>query len=175
MDHRKKLEQIASLLKSESTLVLSTADASGEPSATPLFFLADDFSANDGFDGLRVYWFSSASSAHSKNLKRDPKASVAIFHPTEVWKQIRGVQMRGTVATVKDRPLRKEVAAAYAGRFRLSAVLRAALSRSSLYVFHPAWVRYIDNGPRFGYKFEISAATFATRSRGGIGLASTSK
>ena len=45
-----------------------------------------------------------------------------------------------------------------AERFGLNEVLRAAMTRSRLYVFEPNWVRYIDNSRRFGYKFEVRIA-----------------
>jgi uncharacterized protein YhbP (UPF0306 family) len=145
------LEQIAALLKCESTMALATANAQGEPCSTPLFYLA-----HLADDELRLYWFSSSASRHSKNLRRTPTVAVAIYRPTENWKDIRGVQMKGTVALVKDRTLRKAITNAYAERFHLGTIFRTALSRSSLYVFRPAWIRCIDNARHFGYKFEIS-------------------
>jgi hypothetical protein len=51
---------------------------------------------------------------------------------------------------------RRTVADAYAERFRLGTLLRAAMSRSTLYRFEPSWLRYIDNSKRFGYTREIS-------------------
>ncbi len=143
-----RLQQIASLLKSENTLVLATADAAGNSRSTPLFYICDDEPA--------LYWFSSSSSGHSKDVKRDPQAAVAVYRPTTEWRKICGVQMRGRVEVVKDRARRKTITAAYCQRFQLGTFFRAAISRSSLYVFRPSWIRYIDNGRRFGYKFEIS-------------------
>lgn len=148
MNDRKRLEQIAALLQRESTMVLATTDAQGQPCSTPLFYLADD--------DLRLYWFSSSASDHSKNLKRNPTAAASVYRPTDNWKEIRGVQMKGSVAMVKDRSLRKAMTGAYAERFHLGTIFRTALSRSSLYVFCPAWVRYIDNAQHFGSKFEVT-------------------
>ena len=53
------VESIAGLLRSESTLVLSTLGADHDPHATPLFYLAGP--------ELELYWFSSSSSRHSRN------------------------------------------------------------------------------------------------------------
>jgi uncharacterized protein YhbP (UPF0306 family) len=147
MDERRRLEQIAALLRSESTISLATTDACGEPRSTPLFYLADD--------RLCLYWFSSSASAHSRNVKRNAAAAASIYRPTGDWKEILGLQIKGRVAVVKDRVLRKAITETYAERFQLGKLFRAAIARSSLYVLRPAWFRYVDNGRHFGYKFEV--------------------
>jgi uncharacterized protein YhbP (UPF0306 family) len=141
-----RLEKIADLLRSQSSLALSTAPG-GEPRSTPLFYLADD--------DLRLYWFSSASSEHSRTLRRDPEAAVAVYRPTDEWRKIQGVQMRGRVSAISDRERRRAIGEAYCERFGLGRFFKNAMSRSRLYVFEPDWVRYIDNTKRFGYRFEI--------------------
>jgi uncharacterized protein YhbP (UPF0306 family) len=151
MDDPRRLEQIASLLQRESTIALATTDPGGEPRSTPLFYLAPDKD-----DQLRLYWFSSSASAHSRNLRRNPTAAASIYHPTDNWKEILGLQIKGYVAVVKDRVLRKAITKAYVQRFHLGATFRATISRSSLYVLRPAWLRYVDNTRHFGYKFEVN-------------------
>jgi uncharacterized protein YhbP (UPF0306 family) len=143
-----KTEQIASLLNSENTLVLATLNADGTSRATPLFYLAGE--------DLQVYWFSSLSSQHSKNLKISPDAAAAVFRPTDDWKRICGVQMRGQVTLVRDLAIRRTIREAYADRFRLNLMLRTLMKQSGLFVFRPIWIRYLDNTRRFGYKFEIN-------------------
>ncbi len=143
-----RLQQIAALLKSESTLVLATTDDAGHSRSTPLFYICDD--------ELALYWFSSSSSGHSKDLKREAQAAAAVFRPTSEWRKICGVQMRGRVEVAKDRALRKTITAAYCQRFQLGTFFRSAISRSNLYKFRPSWIRYLDNARRFGYKFEVS-------------------
>jgi hypothetical protein len=66
--------------------------------------------------------------------------------------------MRGTVSAVTDPARRRSITREYADRFRLGPVLRAAMSRSSLFEFRPSWARYIDNSRLFGYKTETSLA-----------------
>ena len=143
-----KPEQIASLLNSENTLVLATLNADGTSRATPLFYLAGE--------DLQLYWFSSLSSQHSKNLKISPDAAAAVFRPTDDWKRICGVQMRGQVTLVRDPAIRRTIREAYADRFRLNLMLRTPMKQSGLFVFRPIWIRYLDNTRRFGYKFEIN-------------------
>ena len=142
------MERIVQLVKSQSTLTVTTCGADGAPRSAPLFYLAGD--------RLRLYWFSSSSSDHSRNLKKSPSAAVTIYRSTEKWREIRGVQMRGVVSLVTDPIQRAPIAREYARRFHLGAVLRAAMSRSSLFIFRPTWIRYVDNSKRLGYRFETS-------------------
>lgn len=144
----KQLELVAALLQSQSTLALATSCADGSPRLAPLFYLPGE--------ALSLYWFSSSSSEHARNIKRDPSVAVSIFRPTDQWKQICGVQMRGMVTVVTGRARRKAISQEYADRFQLGALFHTALSRSRLYEFQPSWLRYIDNSRHFGDKFELS-------------------
>jgi uncharacterized protein YhbP (UPF0306 family) len=127
---------IGQLLNSQSTLALATCDADGTPRIAPLFYITDE--------KLRLYWFSAARSAHSRNLKRDPRAAVTVHSGTDRWQEIRGVQMRGRVHVVTDRELRRTIAESYAKRFRLGKLFQAAMTRSRLYCFEASWIRPID-------------------------------
>jgi uncharacterized protein YhbP (UPF0306 family) len=143
----KRTQLVVRLLQGQSTLALATTCADGTPHIAPLFYLAGD--------ALRLYWFSSATNRHSRNLKRDPAAAVTVYWPTQQWREIRGVQMRGTVSVVRDPARRSAITAAYSARFQLGTAFRAVQARSRLYEFQPSWMRYLDNSIRFGYKFEI--------------------
>jgi uncharacterized protein YhbP (UPF0306 family) len=144
---KSKLERVRSLLLSQTTLVLATADENSMPRSTPLFYLADE--------SLRLYWFSSRSSLHSRNLARNPQASVAVFRHVEGWRQIQGIQMQGAVGLVAGKSLHESLTRDYCQRFQLGNLFALAIGRSALYCFTPSWVRYIDNTRRFGYKFEL--------------------
>lgn len=141
------LQDVRKFLCAQNTLSLATLDAGGAPRSTPLFYWMDE--------ALDLFWFSSASSEHSRDLARQPGAAVSVYRQTEDWKQIRGVQMRGRAEQVADPELRRQVETAYAERFRLNAFLRLALRQSSLYRFRPEWLRYVDNSVRFGFKQEF--------------------
>jgi uncharacterized protein YhbP (UPF0306 family) len=150
-----KLERVRSLLLSQTTLALATADENSMPRATPLFYVADD--------ALRLNWFSSRSSLHSRNLARNPQVSVAIFREVESWRQIQGVQMQGSVAVISDKKLRESITKDYCERFQLGNLFALAIGRSALYCFTPSWLRYIDNTRRFGYKFELELKITLTK------------
>jgi uncharacterized protein YhbP (UPF0306 family) len=147
-DAQKRLQMVAALLESESTLSLATTGEDGEPSVAPLFYLL-------GKD-LSLYWLSSKSSLHSLNLERSPRASATVYRNTARWREIRGVQMRGPVVKVTEPERRAAVIEGYCERFRLGRVVRLAVRHSALYAFEPALFRYIDNARGFGYKFEIT-------------------
>jgi uncharacterized protein YhbP (UPF0306 family) len=145
---KSKLDRIRELLRSQTTLVLATTDENSMPRSTPLFFVADE--------DLRLYWFSSRSSLHSKNCVRHPEVSIAVSRNVHRWQEIEGVQMQGLVSIVTDPALRKPIACDYSARFQLGNFFTFAIQRSSLYCFAPSWVRYLNNARRFGYKFELN-------------------
>ena len=140
------IEIVGRLLKGQSTLALASTGADGSPQVAPLFYLCED--------DLRLYWFSSTSSDHSKNVERNSAAAVTVYLPTEQWQEIRGVQMRGRVSVVTDDERRRSIQKLYTERFQLGMVFEVLIARTSLYVFEPAWVRYIDNSKHVGYKVE---------------------
>jgi uncharacterized protein YhbP (UPF0306 family) len=146
-DRQKQLETIAALLREQNTLALSTADEQGQPCVAPLYYIADD--------ELNLSWLSSESSLHSENLRRAPIAAVAIYRPTENWKEIRGVQLRGPVTVISDTTRRRALIKAYCKRFQLGAIFKPGISRCSLYALRPVFLRYIDNSKVFGHSFEI--------------------
>ena len=130
------IQLVASLLKGQSTLALATTAEDGLPRVAPLFYVSDD--------NLRLYWFSSPSSEHSLNVARDNAAAVTVFRSTDEWKEIWGVQMRGTVGMVSDIERRGSIQKEYAGRFNLGTLFDAQIASSALYVFEPTWLRSID-------------------------------
>jgi uncharacterized protein YhbP (UPF0306 family) len=138
---------VAALLGEQTTLSLATTGADGEPWVAPLFYLVDK--------DLALYWLSSASSLHSLNLERTPRAAATVYANAENWKEIRGVQMRGLVSKVTEPKRRRALIKAYGERFKLGAAFRLAIRQSVLYEFRPEFLRYIDNSRGFGYKLEL--------------------
>jgi uncharacterized protein YhbP (UPF0306 family) len=148
--NRRKRELIANLLAAQTTLSLATVTPDGSPRVTPLFYLPQD---------LRLYWFSSPSSGHSRNLAAQPDCAVTVYSPATGWKEIRGAQMRGAVSRVKDPELHSTITPQYITRFQLSRLFQPLIAKSALYCFEPHWLRYLDNSRRFGYKFELTLTT----------------
>jgi uncharacterized protein YhbP (UPF0306 family) len=149
----RKRELIANLLAGQTTLSLATVTPDGLPRVTPLFYLPQE---------LRLYWFSSPSSGHSRNLAAQPDCAVTIYAPATGWKEIRGVQMRGVASRVSDPEILKDLTPQYITRFQLARLFQPLIAKSALYCFEPHWLRYLDNGRRFGYKFELTLTAQST-------------
>jgi uncharacterized protein YhbP (UPF0306 family) len=147
-DTKGQLELVAALLREETTLSLATTGEDGEASVAPLFYIAGE--------DLSLFWLSSESCLHSLNLKRQPRAAATVYRNAASWREIRGVQMRGSASIVSDLERRHALIAAYCERFNLGRVLRLTVRQSTLYVFEPEFFRYIDNARGFGHKFELT-------------------
>jgi hypothetical protein len=145
---RKQLDLVAALLGEETTLSLATTGEDGQACMAPLFYIVDE--------NLSLYWLSSESSLHSLNLAANPCAAATIYRSVESWKQIRGVQLRGTVSKMTEPKRRAVLIKSYCERFKLGRVPRLALRLSTLYSFQPDFIRYIDNARGFGSKFELT-------------------
>jgi len=144
----KKLELVAALLREETTLSLATTGENGQASVAPLFYIAGD--------DLSLCWLSSESSLHSLNLTKQPRVAATVYRHAASWREICGVQMRGSASKVTEPERRRVLIAAYCERFKLGRVLRLAARQSALYVFEPEFFRYIDNARGFGHKFELT-------------------
>ena len=141
------MKTLSGFLREENTVSLATVDEHGSASVAPLFYLVDD--------ELSLFWLSSPTSLHSRNLKETPRASATVYRHTESWSDIRGVQMRGLVSVITDRRRRRLLIKSYSERFDLGALFLPAISRCSLYEFRPDFFRFIDNSKGFGHKFEL--------------------
>lgn len=97
---------IASLLKDVPIGSLATTNPDGAPWNSPLHFAATD---------THLYWFSSEAAAHSQNIARDPRVSIAIWSPDES-EGPRGVYIN-TTAQVLDESQVEQARAAYAAKF----------------------------------------------------------
>jgi uncharacterized protein YhbP (UPF0306 family) len=144
----KRLLLISALLSGQTTLSLATTGEDGEAWVAPLFYLADE--------ELSLYWLSSESSLHSLNLNRTPRAAATVYRGAARWKEIRGVQMRGSVSKVTGPERRAALIKAYCERFSIGRVFSLAIRQSAVYAFQPEFVRYIDNARGFGFKFELT-------------------
>jgi uncharacterized protein YhbP (UPF0306 family) len=138
-------ERLQDLIEQESTLVLSTAGADG-PSGAPLFFVPGE--------GGALYWLSSPSSRHSREL--EGQVAVSIHASTFRWEAIRGAQLRGTAAVVEAAEERAALLQVYRRRFGLDESFDPLIARSALYRFTPRWARYLDNGLGFPGRVEIA-------------------
>jgi len=145
---QKQVDLIAALLHQQTTLSLATTGEDGEVAVAPLFYIA-------GKD-LSLYWLSAESSLHSLNLTRSPRVAATVYRDASNWKEIRGVQIRGSVDRISEPGRRAPLIEAYCERFKLGRILRLACHKSVLFALQPDFFRYIDNARGFGCKFELT-------------------
>jgi len=139
---------IFSFLNAQSTLSLATVDEFGKPQVAPVFYISDD--------ALNLYWLSSADSRHSVNLTSRQVVAATIYPNIWQWKDIRGLQIEGTAEAVQDDRVREQVLTLYLRKFTLPPDLDSQIAASTLYILTPAWIRWSDNGVRFGFRIEAT-------------------
>lgn len=147
MSDAEVLERVRRLIESETTMVLATAGEDGAAAAAPLFYLPGA--------ALALYWLSAERSRHSRNIARRPKAAAAVYRSVARWQEIQGVQMEGAAEAVRDRAERERILVLYRRRFAPGPELEPAIGESTLYVFRPRWLRYLDNAEGFGFQAEL--------------------
>lgn len=133
------------ILEETHSCTLATMDPDGSPRATPMFFAFDD--------QLRVYFLSDPNTAHVANLLRDERVAMGFYPDVSGWKDIRGLQMKGTATVLSPDDL-DQAWEVYQARFPFLSEIPEAVEVSVLYRFQPSWVRIIDN--RRGFAFQVS-------------------
>lgn len=83
-------------------LSLGTADASGRPWVTPVFFTPDGYS--------HFYWVSAPDRQHSRNLAARPEAAATIFDTHAVVGRAEAVYLKLTAEQVPDADLEPALA-----------------------------------------------------------------
>jgi uncharacterized protein YhbP (UPF0306 family) len=129
-----------------AAMTLATTGEYGEPHAAPVYFAAGT--------SWQLYFFSDAHSQHSADLARQPMAAAAIHPERTTWQEIRGLQLRGTVAPVMPGPEWDAAWDMYALKFPFVKNMRAIVAINTLYVFRTHWLRWVDNRQGFGFKKE---------------------
>jgi uncharacterized protein YhbP (UPF0306 family) len=144
------------LVNGQNTITFATA--AGDVSwAAPVYYVNLEFN---------FYFFSDPSSRHIQESLNSNQASAAIFHQSSTWKEIRGVQMSGTVSPVSVGMEALRAMRAYLRKFpfteeffdqgqKLDLAAFAKRFRVRLYRFKPELVYYTDNRIRFSFREKI--------------------
>ena len=138
---------IQEFLETQSTLALSTVNATGEPETAPVFYVSDD--------RFNLYWLSATHVHHSVNIAARPQVSGCIYPTIWEWQEIVGIQMRGAASVISDERLREQILLVYLRKFKLPPAFDAAIAASTLYQLQPSWIRWVNNSVKFGYKAEL--------------------
>jgi uncharacterized protein len=126
-------------------LTLATQGTDG-PHAAPVYFAADE--------ELRLFFFSDPQSLHGRHLAQDGRAAVALFPPSQDWREIQGLQMQGQAQRLASGTHWDQGWACYRLKFPFVDAMQAIITQNALYVFTPRWIRLVDNRRGFGFKQE---------------------
>ncbi len=138
---------IREFLETQSTVALGTVDAEGQPESAPVFYVSDD--------QFNLYWLSATHVNHSMNISERKQVAGSIYPTTWQWQEIVGLQMKGEARVISDDRIREQILQLYLRKFRLPPTFDSAIAASTLYVFRPSWVRWVNNSVEFGYKAEL--------------------
>ncbi|MBW1997652.1 MAG: pyridoxamine 5'-phosphate oxidase family protein [Deltaproteobacteria bacterium] len=144
------------LILEQTTMTLATAHEDIAWSA-PVYYVNRDFN---------FYFFSDPESRHIKESMRTGHASASIYAPASSWRDIRGIQMSGSVKALspgfeavnilriylKKYPFTEEFFDS-GQKIDLGALLKRF--RVRLYNFNPDLLYYMDNSIRFGFRGRI--------------------
>ena len=150
-------QQIVDYLKSHNTMTLATC-AGDVPWAATVFFASED---------LRLYFFSAPESRHCQNLTINRRVAVTIQEDYKDWREIKGIQLEGSVALVDGVVEKAKAMAIYAIKYpdviKLftnpdSGVFYKAFLKVKFYCVTPDKVFFIDNAQGFGKRQELAIA-----------------
>lgn len=119
--------------------------------------------ARQGFD---LVFFSSPKSRHCEVYDQNPRAAAAIHGDYKGWKEIRGLQLEGTVSRMTSTLSLAKATATYLRRYPfvkeflgspylLSHEIVDKISRVALYMFCPTSIHYLDNSQGFGMRWKL--------------------
>ena len=147
-------ERALAYLHRHNVMTLATCDRDS-------VWAAAVFYVNDGFT---LYFLSSPSSRHALNMTQQPRVAATVHEDYADWREIKGVQLEGTVCEIPPRD-EKRARALYAEKFPLvgtlaqapSAIVKA-MARVRWYRLVPEHLHFIDNSAGFGHRTEVRCA-----------------
>lgn len=144
------------LVGNQSTMTLGTA-TQDTPWAAPVYYVNLDF---------QFFFFSDPASRHIQESQSAGKAAAAIFHPSDSWQEIRGVQMSGKIEALRPGLEALRAVRAYLKKFPFTKEFfdsgdRPDLEgfskrfRVRLYRLRPNLLYYSDNRIRFSFREQV--------------------
>jgi uncharacterized protein YhbP (UPF0306 family) len=141
-------ETVRDLLADRTTLTLASAGENG-PWAADVYFVRV---------GTGLYFHSSPESRHSREFQADPRAAGTVHADAKGWRDIRGIQLEGTVTEVESKAEKARAVAAYLLKFPFAAEVfarKGLAGKVRIYKLTPSRVLLIANSEKFGERLEI--------------------
>jgi uncharacterized protein YhbP (UPF0306 family) len=142
-------ERVLAYLRAHHVATLATHGPDG-PWAAAVFY------ASDGFE---LCFLSSPSSRHCRNLASSARVAATVQEDYADWREIRGVQLEGTVTELAGADERS-ARALYGEKFRFVrgpvGVIAQALEKVRWYRLTPERLYFVDNSRGFGHRDEIA-------------------
>jgi uncharacterized protein YhbP (UPF0306 family) len=146
--------QILDYLNAHNTMTLATC-AGNVPWAATVFYASDE---------LSLYFFSAPDSRHCENFTANPRVAATIQEDYRDWRQIKGVQLEGSVALIDSVIEKTKALAVYARKYPeviklfmdpTSGVFHRAFLKVKFYRVTPEQVFFIDNAQGFGKRQQL--------------------
>ncbi len=144
-------QPVADYLDQHHVMTLATYGAQG-PWAASVFYV---------HTGPTLFFLSSPSSRHCRNLAQDPRCAATIQEDYDDWAKIKGVQLEGRVAEIQGDELvrarqRYGVKFPVVGQLATApAAIVAALAKVRWYRLDAQRLHFIDNSRGFGQREQI--------------------
>jgi hypothetical protein len=144
-------QRVAAYLREHHVMTLATYGSEGLWAAA--VFYVDD--------GHNLFFLSSPTSRHCRNLAKSPRVSATIQKDYVDWPDIKGVQLEGIAREIRGkeearaRRLYGEKFPVIRGLARAPAALAEAMDRVRWYEVAPDRLYFIDNSAGFGHRDAI--------------------
>ncbi len=144
-------ESASSYLERHRVMTLATCGPDG-PWAAAVFYVSV---------GSTLYFLSSPSSRHCRNLTLDPRCAATVQEDYGDWTRIKGLQLEGQASEVHgDEALLARQR--YGDKFPLVGrlagaplVIAAALAKVHWYRLQPRHMHFVDNSRGFGHREQV--------------------
>jgi uncharacterized protein YhbP (UPF0306 family) len=144
-------ESVSSYLEQHRVMTLATCGPDG-PWAAAVFYVSVRST---------LYFLSSPSSRHCRNLTLDPRCAATVQEDDGDWARIKGIQLEGQASEVHGDEARL-ARQRYGDKFPLvgrlasaPAVIVAALAKVHWYRLQPRHLHFIDNSRGFGHRDRV--------------------
>ena len=147
-------QEIRKYIETHNTMTLATS-MGDVPWAATVFYASDD---------LKLYFFSAPDSRHSQNLAANPRVGVTIQEDYHDWREIKGIQLEGTVKIVDSLSQKAKAMVVYARKYPeviklftnpASGAFYQAFLKVKFYCVTPQKLFFINNEKGFGKRQEL--------------------